>query len=222
MSQPDDAEIAFYRAVEDHFAALRGTPVLFSPKDFALLRRWWREGVPLAAVLAGVSEAAERRRERDGDPVSSLSYCRHAVARHAKRLAANRVGAAAPVAGPDVGAALAALAAALGEAAARWREHPAAHAVLADLERAVSSLPRDAEPAALEQALAELELGGLEALARALPAERRAEIERAVAEGMAGLAVEPEVRERTRRALLLRAVRLAAGVPRMELDAGTA
>ena len=112
--------------------------------------------------------------------------------------------------------------AALGEAAARWREHPAAHAVLADLERAVSSLPRDAEPAALEQALAELELGGLEALARALPAERRAEIERAVAEGMAGLAVEPEVRERTRRALLLRAVRLAAGVPRMELDAGTA
>ncbi len=54
MTDPDEAEIAYYRAVEDHFAALRGTPFLFSPKDFALLRRWWREGVPLAAVLAGI------------------------------------------------------------------------------------------------------------------------------------------------------------------------
>ena len=222
MNKPDDAEIAFYRAVEDHFAALRGTPLLFSPKDFTLLRRWWQEGVPLAAVLAGVSEAAERRRERDGDPVSSLSYCRHAVARHARRLAASHVGTAVPVPSPDVAAALDGLAGALHDAASRWREQRAVHSVLSDLERAVASLPRDAEPAALEQALAELELGGLEALARALPAERRAEIERAVAEGMAGLAVEPEVRERTRRALLLRAVRLAAGVPRMELDAGTA
>ncbi len=69
MTDPDDAEIAYYRAVEDHFAALRGTPFLFSPKDFALLRRWWREGVPLAAVLAGIAEAWERRREREEDPV---------------------------------------------------------------------------------------------------------------------------------------------------------
>ena len=28
MSVPEDDEIAFYRAVEDHFAALRGTPFL--------------------------------------------------------------------------------------------------------------------------------------------------------------------------------------------------
>ena len=43
MAAPDEEELAYYRAVEDHFAALRGTPFLFSPKDFVLLRKC---GVP--------------------------------------------------------------------------------------------------------------------------------------------------------------------------------
>ncbi len=222
MTDPEDAEIAYYRAVEDHFAALRGTPFLFSPKDFALLRRWWREGVPLAAVLAGIAEAWERRREREEDPVSSLSYCRHAVARHGKRLRAAHAGAAEAVPAPDVAAALAALVAAIGEAEARWSEQRAVREVLGDLERAVASVPADGDPAAIEKALAELEFGALDALARALPADAKGAIEREVGESLDRLGLETEVRERTRRALLVKAVRRLIGVPRLELDAGAA
>ncbi len=222
MTDPDDAEIAYYRAVEDHFAALRGTPFLFSPKDFALLRRWWREGVPLAAVLAGIAEAWERRREREEDPVSSLSYCRYAVARHGKRLMAARAGAAEAVPAPDVAAALAALLAAIGDAEARWSHHRAVREVLADLGRGVASLPADGDPAAIEKALAELEFGALDALARALPDDAKRAVESEVGESLDRLGLETDVRERTRRALLVKAVRRLVGVPRLELDAGAA
>ncbi|MDD5562337.1 MAG: hypothetical protein PHQ91_01360 [Thermoanaerobaculaceae bacterium] len=219
MTDPDAAEIAYYRAVEDHFASLRGTPFLFSPKDFALLRRWWREGVPLAAVLAGIAEAWERRRGRGEDPVSSLAYCRHAVASHAKRLTAARTGAAAAVPVPDTAAALAALVAAVAQAQARWDADAAVRAVLEDLGRAVASVPPEGEPAAIEKALAELEFGALDALARALPPDAQRALEVEVGESVERLGLEPEVRERTRRALLIKAVRRLVGVPRLELDA---
>ena len=219
MTDPDAAEIAYYRAVEDHFASLRGTPFLFSPKDFALLRRWWREGVPLAAVLAGIAEAWERRQRRGADPVSSLAYCRHAVASHAKRLMAARTGAAMAVPVPDTAAALAALFAALAQAKARWDADAAVRAVLEDLGRAVASVPPEGEPAAIEKALAELEFGALDALARALPPDAQRALEVEVDESVERLGLEPEVRERTRRALLIKAVRRLVGVPRLELDA---
>ncbi len=67
-SRMNPEELEYYRAVEDLFARLRGTPFLFSPKDFALLRRWWSEGVPLAAVAAGLGEVFARRAEADGNP----------------------------------------------------------------------------------------------------------------------------------------------------------
>lgn len=213
-------EFAYYRAVEDHFAALRGTPFLFSPKDFALLRGWWREGIPLAAVLTGIGEAWERRRERQEDPVSSLSYCRHAVKRHAKRLSAARVGAAATGLGVDVPAALAILAAQVNEVADRWRGLPALEAVLRDLARAVATLPPDLEPATADEILTELEFTTLDALMGALPADRTREIEKGVADDLASLKSEPEVEERTRRALSLKSVRRLVGLPRLELDAG--
>ncbi len=217
MSGPEADELAFYRAVEDHFAAVRGTPFLFSPKDFALLREWWREGVPLAAVLAGIGEAWERRRERGEDPISSLSYCRHAVRRHARRLQAARAGA--PTAGPavDVGAALAALAGLVEAAAAKWARVPAVEAIVRDLARAVSSLPADGEPAALEETLADLEFGTLGAFEAALPPETRADLGAQVERDLAGLAVGPDVLERTRRALAIKAARRLAGLPRLEL-----
>ena len=93
MAAEDDREISYYRAVEDLFATLRGVPHMLSPKDFHLLRSWWREGIPLAAVSAGATEVFARRRERgEIDPVVSLSYCRHAVKAHARRIADMRVG----------------------------------------------------------------------------------------------------------------------------------
>jgi hypothetical protein len=175
MTVPAEDELAYYRAVEDHFAALRGTPFLFSPKDFALLRKWWREGVPLAAVLAALGEVWERRRERAEDPVSSLAYCRHAVARHAKRLAGARVGAAEKGGPANFEAALQALAANVAERVAAWHHVPLVAAVLRDLERAVVSLPANLEQATLDEALADLEFTTLDAL---LAAGRNAQRDR--------------------------------------------
>jgi len=219
MTGPEDDEIAYYRAVEDHFAALRGSPFLFSPKDFALLRGWWRDGVPLAAVLAGVGEAWERRRERGADPISSLTYCRHAVRRHAVRLTAARVGTAGPGPVVDVGAVLTSLAARVNDVADRWRRCPPVETILRDLARAVASLPPDGEPGALDEALTDLEFTTLDALHAALPPDVRSELEKDVERDLAGLAVEADVRERTRRALTIKAARRLVGVPRLELGA---
>ncbi|OFV80437.1 MAG: hypothetical protein A2Y78_02475 [Acidobacteria bacterium RBG_13_68_16] len=217
MTAPDEDELAYYRAVEDHFAALRGTPFLFSPKDFALLRKWWTEGVPLAGVLAGIGEIWERRREREADPVSSLSYCRHAVARQAKRLASARVGAASGEGAFDVAEAIRALARAVAETAAAWRGVPQVAAVLSDLERAVSTLPEDGQPAALDETLADLEFTSLDALLGALPVDRHEAIASDVERELAGLKLADDVRNRTRHALLVKALRRLIGLPRLEL-----
>ena len=69
-----EEELAYYREIEDFFAAMRGVPHIVSPKDFQLLRGWWRDRIPLAAVAAGISEVFARRRDRnDRDPVVSLT-----------------------------------------------------------------------------------------------------------------------------------------------------
>jgi hypothetical protein len=220
MAAPDEDELAYYRAVEDHFAALRGTPFLFSPKDFALLRKWWQDGVPLGAVLAGIGEIWERRREREADPVSSLAYCRHAVARQAKRLAAARVGAAPGSPTLNVAGALQALAGSVGETAYAWREVPQVATVLRDLERAVATLPEASGPEALDQTLADLEFASLDALLGALPADRHEAIAFEVESELAGLGLAEAVRERTRHALQVKALRRLIGLPRLELTAG--
>ncbi len=213
--RPD--ELAFYRAVEDHFARLRGTPFLFTPKDFGLLRRWWSEAVPLAAVMAGIGEVTARRQERSEDPVSSLAYCRHAVARHAKRLAAAAVGGEGAAVSIDVPAVLAAYVGAVSAAAARWSAEPQVAAALATLATAVETLPNDAPVAALEATAASLEATALDAAAAALSPERKrnaaAELEAAIRDA-AGTA---EVAGGIRRAIAIKVLRTLLGVPRLEL-----
>ncbi|HPS78900.1 MAG TPA: hypothetical protein PLS53_12155 [Thermoanaerobaculaceae bacterium] len=213
-----DEELLFYRAVEDAFAGLRGTVFVLSPKDFALLQGWWRSGVPLAAVMAGLGEVFERARQRDGDPPSSLAYCRHAVHRHAKRLAAAHVGGGAPADTGPVSASLAVLAAVVRDAGARWDASCAVASVLESLARAVEGLPADAPPAALESTLEQLEGAALEALMAALPAAETAAMRRAADAVAPEAGVPPEVGARSRRAMLARAVRERIGLPRLELN----
>ncbi len=94
MATPEDRELEYYRAAEDFFATLRGVPHTLSPKDFHLLRQWWDDQIPLAAVQAGIAETFAKRRDRgDGEPVVSLSYCRHAVRAQARQIAEMHVGA---------------------------------------------------------------------------------------------------------------------------------
>ena len=204
-------ELAYYRAVEDHFCRLRGTPFLFSPKDFAYLRRWWQQGIPLSAVLLALGEVFAKRRERGQDPVSSLAYCRYAVARHAKRFAQARVGAEAMA--MDLGRALEVLVVAVREAEAA-APSPRLEAILASCRATLESLPRDVPAALVAETLAQVEEQTLTQALEALDPEERARLEEALR------AQAPPGEVLTGRAwevALLRAVREYLGLPRLEL-----
>ena len=212
-------EIAFYRAVEDFFASLRGVPHALSPKDFQLLRAWWREGVPLLAVTSGVTEVFERRRERgDEDPVVSLSYCRHAVRSHARRLAEARVGASDDV--DEVTAPssdLASLVVSLRSTAAELEHRlPAASRAVAVIADRVDDLA-PVEGGVADQHLFSLEAALLETCWKALPPEDRDRITGRVDDLVAGSGASPEAAARSRRALRDRELRRLLHLPRLEV-----
>jgi hypothetical protein len=77
---PDAAEIEYFDRVEQHFARLRGSPLLLSPKDWALVAAWREAGIPLRVVLETLDHVFRSRDKAEpGRPVLSLSYCKHAV-----------------------------------------------------------------------------------------------------------------------------------------------
>jgi len=212
-------ELAYYRAVEDLFARLRGTQFIFSPKDFALLRRWWGEQVPLAAVAAGIAEVFERRQREGGDPVSSLAYCRHAVTRHARRLVAAAAGAGREAPRFDVGEALARLVGEVRGVAVRRHGEPALAGSLEALAAALETVPPGAAPAAVDELLGRLEVTLVAALVDALAPAERAEVEARVERELGAVELAPDIRDRSERAIRLRAVRELLGLPRLELVA---
>lgn len=216
----DERELAYYRAIEDLFATLRGVPHLLSPKDFQLMRTWWRDEVPLQAVAAGVTEVFARRRERgDGEPVVSLGYCRHAVRSHARRLAEMRVGEQReepPDTRAGVADSLRNLTSKLTEAADRTRS--ARPAVAAVLERFVPQVENAATLPVrnLEEHLFALESALLGVCLGALDEKTRTDIERKARAEVAAATREAE--ERAFRALRDRLLRDLLGLPRLELE----
>ena len=221
MTPEDEKELEYYRAVEDLFATLRGVPHVISPKDFQLLREWWRDEVPLAAVRAGITEVFARRRERgEPDPVVSLSYCRHAARKHAHRMAEMQVGApeVATSSPPDAKPALEALAAGLNAVAARSRSvKPRIAAIIESIATAVetaSELP----VSALEEHLFALESALLANCLEALDEPSRRSLEKRARREAESTAATPEARDRTFRALRDRLLRSDLELPRLELD----
>jgi hypothetical protein len=79
-SSPSEEEVAYFHAVEDAFVRLRGAPLLLSPADFQVAKRWRREGVPLSLVVATLEDVFAKRRERGAKGrINSLRYCAPAV-----------------------------------------------------------------------------------------------------------------------------------------------
>ena len=70
----------YFNEIEGHFAARRGTPFILSAKDWALMKKWHDEGVPLPVVIEAIDTVFEKN-ETSGRRklISSLSYCKHAV-----------------------------------------------------------------------------------------------------------------------------------------------
>ena len=78
----------YFRAIEDCFISLRGSPLLLSPADHLLAREWFEQGIPLEVVTRALDGLFTRRRERGTTgKVSSLRYCRPAVEKEWKRVA---------------------------------------------------------------------------------------------------------------------------------------
>lgn len=75
---PEDQ--AYFQALEQTFARLRGSAVLLSPADWHIAREWRRRGIPLELVERTLEETIARRRERGAKrKVNSLGYFRPAV-----------------------------------------------------------------------------------------------------------------------------------------------
>lgn len=74
------AEDTYFVDIEGHFAQRRGTPFILSAKDWALMKKWRDDGVPLPVVIEAIDSVFENN-ETSGRKkvISSLSYCRHAV-----------------------------------------------------------------------------------------------------------------------------------------------
>jgi len=218
-----DEELSFYRAVEDLFAAVRGVPHTLSPKDFQLLRGWWRDQVPLAAIANGITEVMAKRRDRgDQDPIVSLSYCRHAVGRHTKRLAEMHVGVSASD-GQAEGAGAGKLA--LGELIKSLREislslrrrTPEVSAVIGQIADQLDRTP-EMPPALLEEHLFSIEAVLLDRSWRALPEVDRNAIDERCAEAVDESLGTAATRDRTMRAIRDRELRTLLALPRLELS----
>jgi len=170
---PRDAESRYFDAVAEAFVKLRGAPLLVSPADYQIAKRWHADGVPLSLVVATMDEVFAKRRARGAkDRINGIRYCARAVDAAwaevrelrgpARREAASE---------PPVGERLAELAAALPERLAEreeWRQRllalggPAAavEAALRTLEEELLATAEAAlEPA--ERARLDAEVGAI-------------------------------------------------------------
>ncbi len=72
----------YFTEIEEYFWKKRGSHLLVSPLDWAIMETWQKAGVPLEAVLKGIDKAFEsygRSRRGAGKPLKSLAYCTDAV-----------------------------------------------------------------------------------------------------------------------------------------------
>ena len=141
----------YFLEIEGHFAMRRQTPFILSAKDWALMKKWREDDIPLRVVLEAIDQVFENN-ETSGRKkvISSLSYCRHAV----KELWSERkelyVGGAdaAPEENP---------APLLETLAARIEEGTAPPAILMEIAAAVRALTAEKTIPRIEERLIEIE-----------------------------------------------------------------
>jgi hypothetical protein len=72
----------YFTEIEEYFWKKRGSHLLVSPLDWAIMETWQKAGVPLESVFKGIDRAFEsygRSRRGAGKPLKSLAYCTDAV-----------------------------------------------------------------------------------------------------------------------------------------------
>ena len=71
----------YFTEIEEHFQRRRGTLLLLSTLDWALIETWKEAAVPLEAVLRGIDAAFDTydRKQRKTRKVNSLAFCSQEV-----------------------------------------------------------------------------------------------------------------------------------------------
>lgn len=85
----------YFTEIEEHFQRRRGSVLLLSTLDWALIETWKDAGIPLEAVLRGIDAAFERweRRRNHTRKVNGLAYCSQEVLAAAEEMKEAAVGA---------------------------------------------------------------------------------------------------------------------------------
>jgi len=208
---------SFEEQVQDYFLAIRGSGLMLSALDAALLSEWSAQGVPVEVVARGIARAAEKALwdARPGEPIlRSLRSCRRPVEAEIRRYltASAGQGAAAPL-----------------EQTSRWEEKR--HRKLCESLRALSAVAPNlvgrverllcsglATPPPSSEAADVQETWAYLALLRALPFSERLRLWReARGHGADGSGLSSRSRVRARRFRLLTFLRRRFSAERFQL-----
>lgn len=85
----------YFTEIEEHFQRRRGTILLLSTLDWALIETWKNAGIPLEAVLRGIDSAFDQYDKRPSKTrkVNSIAYCSQEVLAAAEQMKEAAVGA---------------------------------------------------------------------------------------------------------------------------------
>ena len=88
----------YFTEIEERFLGRRGTLVLLSPLDWALMEIWKDSGIPLEAVVRGIDASFDKweRRPKHTRKVNSLAYCAQEVLAAAEEIKEAAVGTGPP------------------------------------------------------------------------------------------------------------------------------
>ena len=96
----------YFTEIEDHFQRRRGSILMLSTLDWALIETWREAGIPLEAVLRGIDTAFDRydaRKRRTSRRINGLAWCAQEVMTAAENLREASLGSAKP--NPDTASA---------------------------------------------------------------------------------------------------------------------
>ncbi len=84
----------YFRKIERKFNQLRGSPLLISPKDWALMVEWKDQGIPAVVIIEALEKGFEKASFHGTTKrsINSLSYFKHIVEEHWKAFQKRRIG----------------------------------------------------------------------------------------------------------------------------------
>jgi hypothetical protein len=199
----------YFLEIESHFSTRRGTPFILNAKDWALMKKWFDDGIPLSVVIEAIDSVFEKN-ESSGrrKVISSLSYCRHAVKETWQDRQDLYAGSGDSAPEENVGGLLEALAGDVERSAVPGEIGGA-------IATEIRALLREKSVPKIEERLIEVERDLMERILASVPPDERDAIVKPLTAIVADL--DDKTRQRTYEANLRRAVREKFVLPRLTL-----